>query len=170
MLRWYLTNARSATIEPGIGALRQTTGEISIRPSETTTYTLTATSMDGTVATATATVQVAAAPVQAAPSVAINVYHDHGSAMTQGNLPSCWGQLGVVGNHLVYRVVGTNDGRRDDFDVLTTQVQEVGQNRMPIRGQQVFHVTVSGQHFNFIPANMAAVQAVNTLRGAVQGR
>jgi hypothetical protein len=70
----------------------------------------------------------------------------------------------------VYRVIGTNDGRRDDFDVALTQVQEAKSNRLPIRNQPTFHVTVSGQHFNFIPQGMSAVQAAALIEGASQGR
>jgi len=177
ILRWYLSNADSATISPAPGVLRQTSGEYRVTPAESTTYTLTATSKDGIAATATAFVQVIpAAPPPAAPAqragAAIAVYHDHGGAFTAQNRvpPTCWGQLIVNGNRLVYRVIGTNDGRRDDFDIALTQVQEAKTNRIPIRNLPTFHVTVGGQHFNFIPQGMSAVQAATIIEGAAQGR
>jgi hypothetical protein len=176
ILRWYLSNADSATITPAPGVLRQTSGEYRVTPAESTTYTLTATSKDGISATATAFVQVIAAapppaPVQRA-GATIVVYHDHGAAFTAQNRvpPVCWGQLIVNGNRLVYRVAGTSDGRRDDFDIALTQIQEAKPNRMPIRNLPTFHVTVGGQHFNFIPQGMSAVQAAAIIEGAAQGR
>jgi hypothetical protein len=164
-LRWYLTNARSARIVPAPGVLRQTTGEFLVTPAQTTTYTLTAASQDGTVATATATVQVIP---QARPNVSILVHHDHGFA--QNGWPQCWGQLQVMGNHLQYRVIGSSDGRRDDFDVQLSQVQEVRVNRIPIRNLQAFHVTVNGQNFNFIPQGTSSAQAVVAIQQMVNGR
>jgi serine/threonine protein kinase len=176
ILRWYLSNADSATISPAPGVLRQTSGEYRVTPAESTTYTLTATSKDGIAATATAFVQVIAAapppaPVQRA-GATIVVYHDHGAAFTAQNRvpPVCWGQLMINGNRLVYRVAGTSDGRRDDFDIALTQIQEAKPNRMPIRNLPTFHVTVGGQHFNFIPQGMSAVQAAAIIEGAAQGR
>ncbi len=177
ILRWYLSNADSATISPAPGVLRQTSGEYRVVPAESTTYTLTATSKDGIAATATAFVQVTApatpppAPVQRA-GAAIAVYHDHGGAFAAQNRiqPACWGQLMVNGNRLVFRVIGTNDGRRDDFDIALTQIQEAKPNRVPIRNQPTFHITVGGQHFNFIPQGMSNVQAASMIEGAAQGR
>lgn len=175
-LRWYLTNADSATIEPGLGTVHQATGQIRLTPAQTTSYTLTATSKDGTAASATTTVEVIAAPAAPAapaqPAAMINVYHDHGTGAfnAQGALPSCWGQLQIIGNRLHYKTAGTNDGRRDDFEIALGQMQEAAGNRMPIRNQQAFHITVSGQHFNFIPVGMAAVQAVNLLQNAARQR
>ena len=111
------------------------------------------------------------APVQRAGAV-IAVYHDHGAAFTAQNQvpPVCWGQLAINGNRLVYRVVGTSDGRRDDFDIALTQIQEAKPNRLPIRNLPTFHVTMGGQHFNFIPQGMYAVQAASIIAGAAQGR
>ncbi len=164
-LRWYLINARSARIVPAPGVLRQTNGEFQVTPAQTTTYTLTAASKDGTVATATATVQVIP---QAKPSVAILVHHDHGFA--QNGWPQCWGQLQVMGNHLIYRVIGTSDGRRDDFDVQLSQVQEVKINRILIRNLQAFHVTANGQNFNFVPQGTSSVQAVASIQQTLNGQ
>jgi hypothetical protein len=118
---------------------------------------------------------VASAPpptqVQRAGAV-IAVYHDHGAAFTAQNRvpPACWGQLIINGNHLVYRVIGTNDGRRDDFDIALTQIQEAKPNRIPIRNQPAFHLTVGSQHLNFIPQGMSAVQAAGLIEEAAQGR
>ncbi len=150
VLRWYLSNADSASISPTPGVLRQTSGEYRVTPSESTTYTLTATSKDGVSAMATASVQVipAAQPPPAPaqrPGAVIAVYHDHGAAFTAQNQvpPVCWGQL---------------------------QIQEAKPNRVPIRNLPTFHVTVGGQHFNFIPQGMSAVQAASLIAGAAQGR
>jgi hypothetical protein len=177
VLRWYLSNADSASISPAPGVLRQTSGEYRVTPSESTTYTLTATSKDGVSAMATASVQVipAAQPPPAPaqrPGAVIAVYHDNGAAFTdQNKVPHvCWGQLAINGNRLVYRVTGTSDGHRDDFDIALTQIQEAKPNRVPIRNLPTFHVTVGGQHFNFIPQGMSAVQAAAIIAGAAQGR
>jgi serine/threonine protein kinase len=157
-LRWRLINARSARIFPAPGQLRQTSGEAIVAPAQTTTYTLTAASKDGTIATATATVQVIA---QARPDFAISVHHDHGLA--QNGWPQCWGQLIVSGNRLIYRVTGTNDGRRDDFNIPLAQLQDV-RVRVPIRNNQAFYITIRGQVFNFIPQGMTSGQAVSAIQ------
>jgi hypothetical protein len=150
-----LTNTRSAKIIPAPGALRQNSGEFLVAPAQTTTYTLTAASKDGTLATATATVQVMPA---VRPDVAFLVHHDHG--FSQVGWPQCWGQLMVVGNTLQYRVIGTSDGRRDPFNVSLSQLQDVRMNRAPIRNVAAFHVTINGRVFNFVPQGMPAAQAV----------
>lgn len=164
-LRWFLTNAKSARIAPAPGVLRQARGEFLVAPPQTTTYTLTAASKDGTTAIATVTVQVNTAP---RPAVAMLVVHDHGFA--QNGWPQCWGQLQAVGNHLQYRVLGTDDGRRDDFDVQLSQVQEVRANRMLIRNQQAFHVSVNGQVFNFIARGIPAAQAAAAIQQKLNGQ
>lgn len=163
-LRWRLINARSARILPALGQLRQTSGEAIVAPGQTTTYTLTAASKDGTIATATATVQVIA---QARPDFAIGVHHDHGLA--QNGWPQCWGQLIVSGSRLIYRVTGTNDGRRDDFNIPLSQVQNV-RVRVPIRNMQAFYITVRGQVFNFIPQGMTSGQAVFAIQQKLGAR
>jgi serine/threonine protein kinase len=179
ILQWHLSNAASATITPAPGILRQVNGQYRVTPTQTTTFTLTATSKDGTPATATVLVQVVASVASAPPpaqvqraGAVIAVYHDHGAAFTAQNRvpPACWGQLIINGNHLVYRVIGTNDGRRDDFDIALTQIQEAKPNRIPIRNQPAFHLTVGSQHLNFIPQGMSAVQAAGLIEGAAQGR
>jgi serine/threonine-protein kinase len=164
-LRWNLINAKSASIAPAPGVLRQARGEFLVAPIQTTTYTLTASSKEGAVATATATVQVLQ---PAHPALTILVQHDHGFA--PNIWPQCWGQLQVVGNHLQYRVVGTSDGRRDDFDVLSSQVQEAGVNRMLIRNLQAFHVTINGRVLNFIPRSLPAPQAAQTIQQMINAR
>jgi hypothetical protein len=193
MLRWNLVNAQSAIIEPAVGVLRQVNGQVQIRPTETTVYRLTARSRDGSSATSVVTVQVQAAtqavqPVQPAvqpvqppirsvqppvrPGVVVGVMvHDHGATFGQNNVWNrCWGQMQVMGDHLQYRVVGTTDSRRDDFDVPMNQVQEAAANKLPIRNQPAFHVTIGGQHYNFIPQGVSVVQAIATIRQSQQGR
>jgi serine/threonine protein kinase len=173
LLRWNLTDAQSASIRPVPGVIRQANGSVRIRPVETTVYTLTAVSKDGVTATSMVTVQVQAAPPPARPGFAINmIVHDHGAAFGQNNVWNrCWGQLQVVGGHLQYRVAGTTDGRRDDFDVPLTQVQEAAANKVPIRQQPAFHVTIGGQHYNFIPQGIIPAQAAAAIqREIVQGR
>jgi hypothetical protein len=158
-LRWVLTNTRSARIVPAPGVLRQNSGEFVVAPAQTTTYTLTAASKDGTLATATATVQVMPA---VRPDFAVLVHHDHG--FTQAGWAQCWGQLMVVGNSLQYRVAGTSDGRRDGFNVSLSQLQDVRMNRVPIRNFAAFHVTINGRIFNFVPQGMPVAQAVFAIR------
>jgi hypothetical protein len=185
MLRWNLTNAQSATIQPAPGAIQGAAGQLRIHPAGTTVYTLTATSPDGGTATSALTVQVqapvqqAAQPPVQAPAAPANrpgfniavVIHDHSGVLVQANVwPRCWGQLQVVGNHLQYRVLGTSDGRRDDFDVQLSQVQEASTNKMPIRSQVAFHVTIGGQHLNFIPQGTFPNQAVAAIQGAMHGQ
>ena len=158
-LRWVLTNTRSARIVPAPGALRQNSGEFLVAPAQTTTYTLTAASKDGTLATATATVRVMPA---ARPDVAVLVHHDHG--FSQAGWAQCWGQLMVVGNSFEYRVMGTSDGRRDGFNVPLSLLQDVRMNRTPIRNLAAFHVTINGRVFNFVPQGLPAAQAVFAIR------
>ncbi|HYL77932.1 MAG TPA: protein kinase [Bryobacteraceae bacterium] len=188
MLRWNLTNAQSATLQPSLGVLRQAVGQVYVRPTETTIYTLTAVSKDGSSATSTVTVQVqqpaqpvrpvqqvqpgrpVQPPVQPGAVVGLMV-HDHGATFGQNNVWNrCWGQMQVLGDHLQYRVIGTTDGRRDDFDVPLNQVQEAAANRLPIRTQPAFHVTIGGQHFNFVPQGTSVAQAISVLHQRLQGR
>ncbi|MBK9169155.1 MAG: OmpA family protein [Bryobacterales bacterium] len=60
-LKWTITGADSARIEPGIGSVSNTGGNRTVFPSSTTQYTLTVTGPGGT-ATANATVNVTAPP------------------------------------------------------------------------------------------------------------
>jgi hypothetical protein len=180
-LSWSITNAQSANIQPAPGVLRQANGQIQLRPQETTTYTLTATSKDGSTATSMVTIQVAPAAAAVVPPpqqpagrglVIGVVVHDHGATFGQNNVWNrCWGQMQVAGDHLQYRVIGSTDGRRDDFDIPLNQVSETAANRIPIRQQPAFHVTIGGQHFNFIPQGFAVVQAVSAIQQQkAQGR
>ena len=149
--------------------LHQVNGQQRVSPSTTTTYRLTARAPDGTASTATATVQVepraaAQAPPpqpQAATGHVFNVVHDHQGAL--GNTAvwlSCWGQLQVVGGRLRYVVTGTTDGRRDNFDIALSDIQETKLNRMNIHTRPSFHIKVSGQTLNFVPANATTAQIV----------
>jgi hypothetical protein len=175
MLRWNLTNAQSATIQPGPGAIQGAAGQLRIHPAGTTVYTLTS----ALTVQVQAPAQQAAQPPGQAPAPPANrpgfniavVIHDHSAVLVQTNVwPRCWGQLQVVGNHLQYRVLGTSDGRRDDFDVQLSQVQEATTNKMAIRGQMAFHVTIGGQHLNFIPQGTFPNQAVAAIQGAMHGQ
>jgi hypothetical protein len=60
-LSWVIDNATSATITPGIGNVDPRTGSVSVTPTQTTTYTLSATGASGTI-NSTVTVTVGAAP------------------------------------------------------------------------------------------------------------
>jgi hypothetical protein len=102
--------------------------------------------------------------------VAFNVVHDHGGAFARGGGPSCWGRVRVVGTNLEYHVVGTNDGRRDEFLTPLVGIQEVQANAAPIRNQQAFHIVVNGQLFNFLPQGMSGMRAADMIQGAIQGR
>jgi hypothetical protein len=56
-LSWVIENATSASIAPGVGAVDPKTGSVPVKPTATTTYTITATGPNGTT-TATVAVQV----------------------------------------------------------------------------------------------------------------
>jgi hypothetical protein len=101
---------------------------------------------------------------QASASPMMNVYHDHGLATgNQYTWPSCWGQLQIGGGKVVYHVLGTSDGRRDDFVAPVSAVDEVKVNRVPIRGRPAFHMRINGQNFNFVPASGAPIMFVNVI-------
>jgi hypothetical protein len=112
-----------------------------------------------------------AAPQQVGASPVMNLYHDHG--VLGGNKflwPSCWGQLQIGGGRVVYHVLGTSDGRRDDFAVPVSAVEEVRVNRMPIRGRPSFHMRINGQVFNFVPASGSPVVFVNVIEQWLQAK
>ena len=180
VLRWSLSNAVGLTIAPGPGKLTQTTGQFSVTPETTTAYLLTAYSQDGTTATAQTTVVVQPRAVQPPPpppspitqhgSPMIPVMHDHGGALNSAMWPACLGGLQVTNGMLVFTVVRTTDGRRDDFQVPVNQVGEIKMNRLPIRRQPAFHIVVRGQHLNFVPTGMGAPQAVSQLESAIAAK
>jgi hypothetical protein len=60
-LSWVIDNATSATITPAVGNVDPKTGSVSVSPTQTTTYTLSATGANGTI-NSTVTVQVGNAP------------------------------------------------------------------------------------------------------------
>jgi hypothetical protein len=60
-LSWVIDNATSATITPGVGNVDARTGSVSVTPTQTTTYTLSATGSSGTI-NSTVTVTVSAVP------------------------------------------------------------------------------------------------------------
>jgi serine/threonine protein kinase len=110
-------------------------------------------------------------PQQGRASPLMNLYHDHG--VLNGNKyvwPSCWGQLQIGGGKVVYHVLGTSDGRRDDFVVPVSAVEEVRVNRIPIRGRPAFHMRINGQIFNFVPASGAPVLFVNVIEQWLQAK
>jgi hypothetical protein len=67
-LTWTIENATSATISPAVGTVNASSGSVSVSPTQTTTYTLSATGPTGTV-TAQQTVQVTAQPQGGAPQI-----------------------------------------------------------------------------------------------------
>jgi hypothetical protein len=99
----------------------------------------------------------------------IAVMHDHGGA-NASVWPSCYGMLQVVDGNLRFTVATTTDGRKDNFTVPANQVSEIKTNRLAIRNQPAFHVTINGQHYNFVPAGSSPNQAVAELQAAIQGR
>jgi hypothetical protein len=112
-----------------------------------------------------------APPQQVHASPVMNLYHDHGVVSgNQSAWPSCWGQLQIGGGRVVYHVLGTSDGRRDDFVVPVSQVEEVRVNRMPIRGRPAFHMRINGQNFNFVPASGSPVLFVNVIEQWLQAK
>jgi plastocyanin len=62
-LNWILSNATSASITPGVGAVDPKTGSVSVSPTETTTYTITANGASGST-TSSVTVTVGASGPQ----------------------------------------------------------------------------------------------------------
>jgi len=99
-----------------------------------------------------------------------SVMHDHTNPLVQASrFGNCWGQLRLVGSNLEYRVIGTNDGRNDSFNVPISSITEVKVNRVPIRNQPAFHIVVNGQHYNFLTPGMSAAQAAATVEQAVRG-
>jgi serine/threonine-protein kinase len=112
-----------------------------------------------------------AAPQQARVSPVMNLYHDHGVRTgNQPGWPSCWGRMQIGGGRVVYHVLGTSDGRRDDFVAPVSAVEEVKVNRVPIRGHPAFHMRINGQNFNFIPASGSPVLFVNTIEQWLQAK
>jgi len=108
--------------------------------------------------------QMRASPIMA-------VYHDHGLiGANQYTWPSCWGQLQIGGGKVVYHVLGTADGRRDDFVVPVSAVDDVKVNRLPIRGRAAFHMRINGQNFNFVPAQGAPILYVNVINQWLQAK
>ena len=108
-------------------------------------------------------------PMRASPIMAL--YHDHGLAgANRFNWPSCWGQLQIGGGKMVYHVLGTSDGRRDDFVVPVSAVDDVQVNRLPIHGRAAFHMRINGQNYNFVPASGAPILYVNTINQWLQAK
>jgi hypothetical protein len=67
-LTWTIENASSATITPGVGTVSASSGSVTVSPTQTTNYTLTATGPTGTI-TAQQIVQVTAQPQGGAPQI-----------------------------------------------------------------------------------------------------
>jgi len=108
---------------------------------------------------------------QARASPVMDVYHDHGVAGGSKYVwPSCWGQLRIAGGQVVYHVLGTSDGRRDDFALPVSAVEEVRVNRLPIRGRPAFHLRIDGKLFNFVPQSGAPIQYVNAIEQSLQAK
>ena len=104
-------------------------------------------------------------------SPVINLYHDHGiAAGNQYVWPSCWGQMQIGNGKVVYHVLGTSDGRRDDFTVPISAVEEVRVNRIPIKGRGAFHMRINGQIYNFVPASGAPLLYVNGINQWLQAK
>ncbi|MGA2120306.1 MAG: serine/threonine-protein kinase [Bryobacteraceae bacterium] len=112
----------------------------------------------------------APAPQTARLSPLMSVYHDHGVGGGKFLWPSCWGQLQIGGGRVVFHVLGSSDGRRDDFAVAASAVEEVRVNRFPIRGRAAFHMRINGQVFNFVPASGAPIQYVNAIEQWLQAK
>jgi hypothetical protein len=110
------------------------------------------------------------APQTARLSPLMSLYHDHGVGGGKFLWPSCWGQLQIGGGRVVFHVVGTSDGRRDDFAVAASAVEEVRVNRLPIRGRAAFHLRINGQVYNFVPASGAPIQYVNAIEQWLQAK
>jgi len=64
VLSWTSTNAATLTIDNGVGPVIGATGQVTVNPTQTTTYTITGTDAFGATAAATATVTVVGAGIQ----------------------------------------------------------------------------------------------------------
>jgi hypothetical protein len=110
------------------------------------------------------------APQQLRASPVMNLFHDHGVRAGQPGWPRCWGQMQIGGGRVVFKTLGTSDGRRDDFVVPASAVDDVRVNRVGIRGHPSFHMRISGQNFNFVPAAGAPVMYVNVIEKWLQAK
>ena len=90
LLRWQILNASSASISPGIGAVPLPSGSISIAPTATTTYALTASNELGT---STATVQVGLNVVLAPPQITEFLASNSGNLADEDGASPDWIEL-----------------------------------------------------------------------------
>jgi hypothetical protein len=103
-------------------------------------------------------------------SPVMNLYHDHGLRPGNKQWAGCWGKMQIGNGRVAYKTLGTTDGRRDDFVVPVSAVDEVKVNLVPIRGRAAFHMRINGQNFNFVPAAGSPVMFVNVIQQWLQAK
>ena len=186
-LQWSLENAVAAEIEPAVGALTKTNGEVLVQPQATTTYRLTARAANGATASSMATVTVLPAQNQPPPPVpgpiqgggngygkpALNqnqflVAHMHGriGGILNNNSQAgfCMGVLSIQNGRVTFRTTYSTDQRRDDFDEPLSAVTEARKNRFDLQGRQAFHIRFqNGENYNFEPRSGSVSQILEAL-------
>jgi serine/threonine protein kinase len=177
-LQWALENAISGQIEPSVGDLPRTSGQLTVRPAASTTYVLTARASDGATATSSVTVQVTGTPApvpSTGPAPALQaadaskgqfvVFHEHGVNVAGRSVGGyCAGILEVVGGHVIYRVSQATDQHRHDFDQPVAMIAESRQNRFGFLGRPAFHLRfLNGQNYNLAPQNTTVAHVLRVL-------
>ncbi|MEZ5351878.1 MAG: serine/threonine-protein kinase [Bryobacteraceae bacterium] len=155
-------NAVRVLIQPEVGNLTSTQGRVTVFPTGSTQYTITAYAANGQ--SVSQSVRVSAGGdgrflPQDQPVVSRNawrVYHHHGSAILSGAIDfgrgassgsGCYGTLSLVGDKLTFDS-STNDG----FSVAARSIAEVEANRLRLGGKSAFHIKLgSGANYNFVP-------------------
>lgn len=155
--------ATRITIQPEVGTLTSTSGTVSVFPTQTTQYTMTAYGPDGSTDTRTVVVQATGRqltpPVNRAAGQSWEVMHHHAGPKST----YCHGTLYVRDGRLIFDSRTSNDG----FDVPFSEVVEVQANAVSLGNYRAFHVRTNTRNFNFVPrgSNDAVVQQVNRAIG-----
>ena len=153
--------ATRITIQPEVGTLTSTSGTVSVFPTQTTQYTMTAYGADGSTDTRTVVVQAAGRPL--APPVtrgmSWQVMHHHAGPKST----YCHGTLYTQDGRLIFDSRTSNDG----FDVPFSEVIEVQANTLSLGNYRAFHVKTATRNMNFIPRGSidTVVQQVNRAIG-----
>lgn len=133
-------------IQPEAGSVSAPSGIVSVFPAQSTRYTLTAYTANGTSTTSTldvVPVQRAPRPAELAVTTAWPVQHHHYGA----NPLFCSGVIFVRGRYLVFQSESANDG----FSIPFGDVTEVKANRYVLGSNNAFHVKSATRNYNFVP-------------------
>ena len=179
-LTWSLQNAVAAAITPQPGTLRQTSGRVTVTPAVTTTHLYSDRAIEGWCYrngdrngagdSSAGTPPPPPGPPARSATAVITVMHDHAGPMNAGFLGQLlWRLAGDQRNHALRRNRFNRRPHRR-LEVPVAQVQEVKLNRIRIRNQAAFHITINGRHLNFVATGMAANQAVAELEAMLPKR